>query len=449
MGALRVRPVSATDLPTRFRDRLRALGIDAGGAHVVVALSGGLDSVVLLHLLRFTTGARVTAAHFDHAMRPGSDADARWVGGLCTGWEVPLVEGRAAEPLRTEDDARRARYRFLRDAQSAHGATHLATAHHADDQAETVLFRVLRGTGVAGLAGIPESGECGLVRPLLPFWRAELRAYARENGLRWRRDPTNRTAGPARNRIRNDLIPRIESTLAPAARRSLVRLARLARAQEDEWNVLVRRAAEECVRWEGEGAVLVRDRLAAYDWPVAARVVRGVLRRFGVVPGRAGTRSALQFITSAPSGRVHLLPGGTHLIRSDLGLARVEPAADAPPPDRSLVIGGGEGEGTLRVGGREMRVRWGAGGEGVTVAAQRLPLTLRGWLPGDRMKTRAGTKKLKKLFLEARIPRPRRARSAVLADAEGRVLWAHGLARAADAEPLPGEATITISITDA
>ena len=312
-----------------------------------------------------------------------------------------------------------------------------------------MLFRVLRGTGIAGLAGIPERGEGGLIRPLLPFWRAQLRAYARENGLRWRRDPGNRTLGPARNRIRNDLLPRIEETLAPAARRSLVRLARLARAQEDEWTVLAERAAAECVRWEGAGAALVRDRLAAYDSPVAARVVRGVLRRFGVVPGRAGTRSALQFITSAPSGRVLLLPGGTHRVRSDLGLARVEPLGDAPPADRSLVIGGGEGEEAARVGGRELRVRWGAGGEGVRVAAQRLPLTLRGWLPGDRMKTRGGTKKLKKLFLEARIPRPQRARTAVLADAEGRVLWAHGLAPAADAEPLPGEATITISITDA
>jgi tRNA(Ile)-lysidine synthase len=237
--------VPSTELPTRFRHRLPALGLDAD-AHVLVALSGGMDSVVLLHLLRFAADARVTAAHFDHAMRPASDADARWVRGLCTAWGVPLVEARAAEPLRTENDARRARYRFLRDAQAVHNATHLATAHHADDQAETVLFRVLRGTGIAGLAGIPERGEGGLVRPLLPFWRAELRAYARENGVRWRCDPTNSTLGPARNRIRHDLLPRIEKTLAPAARRSLVRLARLARAQETSgrcWRSARRRSA--------------------------------------------------------------------------------------------------------------------------------------------------------------------------------------------------------------
>jgi tRNA(Ile)-lysidine synthase len=439
--------VPSTDLPSRFRDRLRALGIDAGGAHVLVALSGGMDSVVLLHLLRFETGVRVSAAHFDHAMRSGSAADARWVRGLCAAWGVPLAEGAAHEELRTEEDARRARYRFLREQQKHSGATHLATAHHADDQAETVLFRVLRGTGVAGLAGIPEK-DGSLVRPLLPFWRAELRRYARENGVRWRPDPSNQTLGPARNQIRNDLIPRIESTLAPGAKKSLVRLARLARAREEEWDVLVRRATAECVRWEEEGAVLVRGPLAAYDWPLAARVVRGVLRHFGVVPGRAGTRSALQFITSAPSGRTFRLPGGTHLVRAGFDAATVEPVKEAAPLDRALVIDGPSGEGTMRVGGRELRVRWGSG-EGEAFASSHLPLTARGWQPGDRMRTRAGTKKLKKLFLEARIPRHRRGLVPVLADAAGRVLWAAGIARAADAEPPPGAATITISITDA
>jgi tRNA(Ile)-lysidine synthase len=437
--------IPPADFSARFHDHVRALGIE--DAHVAVALSGGMDSVVLLHLLRFG-GARVTAAHFDHAMRPGSDADARWVRGLCVAWGVPLVEARAEETLRTEDEARRARYRFLRRAQAESGATHLATAHHADDQAETVLFRILRGTGVAGLAGIPERDEGGLVRPLLPFWRAELKGYARENGLRWRTDPTNRALGPARNRIRNELIPRIEETLAPGARRSLVRLARLARAEEEEWSVLVRRATREAVKWEGEGAALVRDRLAAYDWPVAARVLRAVLRRCGVVPGRAGTRSALQFISRAPSGRVFPLPGGTHQIRTEWSAAWVEPVRDAPPADRPLVIGGPAGEGELRVGGRELRVRWGAGDE-LAERALVYPLTLRGWRPGDRVRTRAGTKKLKKLFLEARIPRGERGALPVLADAEGRVLWAAGLARAADAEPLPGEAAITIKITDA
>jgi tRNA(Ile)-lysidine synthase TilS/MesJ len=150
------------------------------------------------------------------------------VRGLCRGWGVALHEGRAAAPLRGEAAAREARYAFLRRVRELTGATHLATAHHADDQAETVLFRVLRGTGIDGLAGIPAADGDGTVRPLLGFTRDEVGRYARRAGLRWREDPTNALADAARNRIRLELLPRIERTVAPGARRALARLASLA-----------------------------------------------------------------------------------------------------------------------------------------------------------------------------------------------------------------------------
>ncbi|HEX8392306.1 MAG TPA: tRNA lysidine(34) synthetase TilS, partial [Longimicrobium sp.] len=240
-------PPSSASLTDRFRRELDALGLRGTGAHVLVALSGGMDSVTLLHLLRFAAddGAlRVSAAHFDHAMRPGSDADARWVAGLCRAWGVPLRSARADSAPTSEAEARDARYRFLRAAQADVGATHLATAHHADDQAETVLFRVLRGTGLRGLAGIPAADGTGLVRPLLPFWRAELRAYARAAGLRWRTDPSNAGLDPARNRLRHRVLPQAER-VAPGARRALVRLAALARDDEAAWEpVLAPLAAE-------------------------------------------------------------------------------------------------------------------------------------------------------------------------------------------------------------
>src|SRR4051812_7461857 len=184
----------------RFRENLAALGVEPG-AHLLAAVSGGADSVVLLHLLRFVAegmGMTVSAAHFDHAMRPDSGADAQWVAGLCAAWDVPLVVGRADGTLRSEGEARDARYAFLEAARAGAGADWIATAHHADDQAETVLFRVLRGTGVAGLAGIaPVDAARRLVRPLLPFRRAELRRYARSHGLRWREDSTNASVDPA------------------------------------------------------------------------------------------------------------------------------------------------------------------------------------------------------------------------------------------------------------
>ncbi|HEX8694308.1 MAG TPA: tRNA lysidine(34) synthetase TilS [Longimicrobium sp.] len=446
-------------LAERFRANLERLGLARGDAHVLVALSGGADSVVLLHLLRFAAadlGVAVSAAHFDHAMRPGSDADARWTAGLCASWGVSLLARRSDRALRTEEEARDARYEFLRAAKEEVGATHLATAHHADDQAETVLFRVLRGTGIAGLAGIPASDPGGLVRPLLPFWRAELRRYARAHRLRWREDPTNRLAGPARNRIRHELLPLAER-VAPGARRSLVRLAALAREEEATWERLLAGAAAGLAREEDGALVLVREALAGYDSAVAARLLRGVLRRYGIVLDRTGTRSALRFICRAPSGRHLLLPGGVR-VSTEFGAARVERTGQDRPPDRPLLIEGDSGRGTCLIGGRERRAEWRTDvWNGGRPAADRPvlprdrvdgPLFLRGWLPGDRMRTPGGTKTLKKLFNQARVPRSARSRAAVLADAAGAVLWVAGIGQAV-APPRPGERALTLDLDDA
>lgn len=446
-------------LERRFLDHLPSLGV-AGGAHVLVALSGGADSVVLLHLLRFggrEMGITVSAAHFDHAMRPQSDRDARWAAGLCRAWDVPLIAGRAGRELRNEEEARDARYAFLRDAREQAGADWTATAHHADDQAETVLFRVLRGTGIAGLAGIAPVDEARrLLRPLLPFWRAELRRHARERRLRWREDPTNAVADPARNRIRLELLPLVERAIAPGARRGLVRLAELAREDEAAWEALLRGEVDGVAREEEGAFVLVRERLAGYDSAVAARLLRGLLRRLGAVPDRDGTRSALRFIGTAPSGRALVLPGGVR-IATEFGTARLERTSLPPPPDLPLAIDGPRGAGTFRIGGRERRAEWWTEGEraaadrcAVTLPAREvaLPLLLRGRLPGDRVRTPAGGRTLKRLFNDRRVPRGARARVPVLADARGRVVWVAGLARGVR-QPGPGEPALTVQIHDA
>jgi tRNA(Ile)-lysidine synthase len=446
----------------RFRRSLDALGVRGTGAHVLVAVSGGCDSVALLHLLRFAAddaGLRATAAHFDHAMRPGSERDAAWVRGLCRVWEVPLIEARAEVAPRTEEAARDARYAFLRRAQAACGAAFLATAHHADDQAETVLFRLLRGTGLPGLVGIPPRGANGLVRPLLPFSRAEILRYARAAGLSWRDDPTNAREDAARNRIRLRLLPAIERHVAPGARRSLARLAELAREDEAAWNAVLQPLLAETVTEDKGVLVLVRERLAAYDSRVAARVLRAALRRLGIAPDRAGTRMALQFISHAPSGRVCTLPGGVR-ITTEFGHARVERApGEAPnaPPDEPLVIARDDaaGEGRVRIGGTWWTARWWTGDDGaaedgrtmrMAIDRVRFPLTLRGRAPGDRVRTRAGTRPLKKLLGEARVPVRLRGTLPVLADAAGAVLWVPGVARAEGRDPAPGEPFITLSV---
>jgi tRNA(Ile)-lysidine synthase len=369
---------------------------------------------------------------------------------------VDLHEARAGTAPRTEEEARDARYAFLRGAQAACGATHLATAHHADDQAETVLFRVLRGTGIPGLAGIPPADAGGLIRPLLPFPRTQIRRYARENGVAWRTDPTNALADPARNRIRLRLLPYVERHLAPGARRSLARLAELAREDEAAWNAVLGPLLAETAREEDGALVLVRERLTSYDWTLRARVLRMLLRRLGAAPDRAGTRMALQFISDAPSGRVLQLSGGVR-ITTEFGTARMErgPAEPAEtPPDAPLTIPAqGDGEGRFVIGGRPGNARWTRGpadggddARTVRIAADgaRFPLVLRGRAPGDRIRTRAGTRPLKKVLGEARVPLRARRALPVLADADGAVLWVPGVARADGCAPRPGERAITL-----
>ncbi|HEX8390739.1 MAG TPA: tRNA lysidine(34) synthetase TilS, partial [Longimicrobium sp.] len=203
--------------------------------------------------------------------------------------------------------------------------------------------------------------------------------------------------------------------------------------------------------------LLVRDRFAAYDWPVAARLLRRLLRRAGAAPDRAGTRLALEFITRAQSGRTLRLPGGVR-ITTEFGTARVEREAPRPPPppDAPLSLAAAAGHGEVTLGGVRRTARWGSGGDAlpgscwtVRVSGARLPLLLRAWLPGDRIRTHGGTRTLKKLFGEARVPLRARLAVPVLVDAHGTVLWVAGVAAAADAGPRPGEPAITLSISDA
>jgi tRNA(Ile)-lysidine synthase len=447
---------SATPLAERFIRHPRGAALLRGRARVLVALSGGLDSVCLLHLLRFgPPGFELHAAHYDHAMREDSAADAAWVRGLCTAWGVPVHSARAGTAPRSEAAARDLRYAFLLDAAAQVGADAVATGHHADDQAETLLFRLARGTGLRGLAGIP--ARRGLVvRPLLPFSRAELRAHAARVGLGWREDSSNRDVRNVRNRIRHIVLPALEAARPGAARR-LADLAREAAEAEHAWRGIAAEAADRVIIDRDEaGFTLARDRLLAYHPHVRARVLRHLLHELGSEPGRAGTRYAAEFISSGASGGRVELPG---MIRLDREFERlllrrvaVRPAAQDTPLE---IAGAAAGSGRFSAGGRDHVARWAAapGDAGSGPAASfdlsslRFPLVLRGWLPGDRIRLAYGSKKLKKLFLEQRVGRAARARAAVLCDAGGDVLWVVGVARSCAALPV-GDQVFTITVLD-
>lgn len=175
---------------------------------ILCALSGGRDSVALLHFLK-ERGFSVAAAHFDHRLRPGSADDAVFCRRLCQAWQVPFYGGAgdvAAMAGNTEANARAARYAFLRETAAAAGAAVIATAHNADDNLETVLLHLTRGCGLNGLTGIrPRWGE--VVRPMLKTPRAAVDAYVEAFSLPFREDETNGDVSFARNRLRHQVVP--------------------------------------------------------------------------------------------------------------------------------------------------------------------------------------------------------------------------------------------------
>ena len=362
----------------RFAEHLAASGWLAEGAGVVVGVSGGVDSMTLLHLMRFRDGppgVRLHAAHVDHRMRDGSAGDAARVGGICAEWGIPFHLCEAAEAVTTEAEGRELRYRFFEEVRRGLGDGAVTmTAHTADDQAETVLFRAARGSGPRGLKGIRAARPTSVVRPLLPFRRAEIEACAAERGIPFRNDPTNRDLRWTRNRLRHDILPALEEAVpgASAALAALAGTSRLEGAALDE--LLDERIA--ALAAEGEqppGACsLDRDALCALSVPVLTLVLRRAVQRLGGDPGRGATEALVRFVQEAPSGRRVAVAGGVaverHLdvvrIRRERGGAGRDGREAAPgsppcPSQGRLRVDAGRGEGVVAGGGWVAEVVWG------------------------------------------------------------------------------------------
>lgn len=421
---------------------------------MLVAVSGGVDSMVLLHLLRDTApelGIAIVAAHFDHGMRPHSAADADWLAGVCAAWEVPLIARRAPQALYGETAARTARYAFLSQAMREAGAHRIATAHHADDQIETVLYRVLRGTGMHGLAGIPVR-RGPIIRPLLRFRKTELVDYAVAHDIAVREDPTNETDRFVRNRIRRALIP-VMQTVQPQSPEAVLALARHAARAERAWRCLLGDARRRLIVSRAHDASqLALKVLQEYDGEIQARLLRSELRRFGVVPDRAATRGMLQFIAQAGSGSSYVAAGGIRLERA-YEVLRITRERAALPEATLTISNCSDGAGAATIGGTRWHARWttsrenDGAGERFDCATLRFPVELRGWVPGDRIRLPYGSKKLKKLFGEARVAFHQRAAVPILVDADGRVCWVVGVARSVLAPPTPDAPALTITVT--
>ena len=306
------------------------------GDVVLVGLSGGADSVALLDalvLLQRRRRFRVEAAHLDHGLRPGSGEDAAFCRRLCAGLGVPLHEAAADVAARArrerggvEEAARRERYAFLRRVQRDRSAVAIAVAHTQDDQAETLLLHLLRGSGATGL-GAMRARVGTLVRPLLGVSRREVLAHLRERGLEWREDPSNADPSLRRNRVRHELLPYLEASFNPALRAALARAAGLLADEAAHLRTEAEALLDEIARPDGDAWVLDRRGLGAAPTAVARVAIRQALVRTGGLAriGAVHVERILALARAADSsGRRLPLPGGRE-VRYRRGELRLGP----------------------------------------------------------------------------------------------------------------------------
>ncbi len=341
-------------------DRLAAAALETGPllpakgrGPVVAAVSGGADSMALLHFLIAWSGGggAVIAAHVNHRLRgESSDEDAAFVrrqaeawGAACEVVEAAIparARGRAAAGAAVEAEARRARYEALREIAARRGADRIVTAHTADDQAETILLRLVRGAGLRGLSGMaPLARVHGVrvARPFLRITRRQVLEYAARHRIPYREDATNEGAAAARNYVRHEVLPRIEARLNPAARSALLRAADAIRETD---RYLERRAARAfhraLIERDDEKIVLDASRLLLYPKPLrtyvfrrAVRALNGDLRDVAAVHLRA-----LHQLARSRSGREADLPGKLRARRDRdrLIFARSKPRNGEPTP---------------------------------------------------------------------------------------------------------------------
>ncbi len=225
------------------------LGANLEGARLVAAYSAGLDSTALLHILHLLAprlGLTVVAAHAHHGLRPESDAEADHAKAVCASLAIPLETARLDVPSKLEaggagleECARNMRYDFLESVRERHGCDWVVTAHHADDLAEDIVMRLVRGTGWPGLGGMRGADPARrLLRPLLDWDKDALRALVESVGAPWCEDPSNLSADRTRNRIRHEIMPLLRRE-NPSLPGSLRQLWALARADEDYWSGLL------------------------------------------------------------------------------------------------------------------------------------------------------------------------------------------------------------------
>lgn len=433
----------------------------AEGETVVAAVSGGPDSMALLHLLHQISvkqDLRLICAHVNHGLRPEeSAAEAKQVRAAAERLgirfelgEPDVIGYKKRHGLGTQAAARELRYRFLIETARRHGASAIALAHHADDQAETVLLHLLRGSGSSGLSGmrrVREQEGVRLVRPLLRFSKKTLVSFCDREGIRYVTDSSNAHTDYARNRLRLETLPELQ-TYNGRLVEALNRLADTLASEDDYLQEQTNLAFEKCCSSGKRGTELDTAAFAALPFALQRRLVKLILNYLSE-PGAETDFAKVEQIRRklvSPEDSTWTLDLGygrtctREYTRAFFRLGRPEPAFlraetfDRHPGIRTLRFG--ESLGMIFREEREipdLRALTALDREEAAFDADRLdyPLTVRSRLPGDRIELPrgAGTKKVKDLLIDEKIAPSERGLIPVVCDARGQVLWIAGLRR--------------------
>lgn len=419
---------------------------------LVVALSGGADSAALLDMLSRLPGfnLQLVAAHLNHCLRGAeSDADQEFCNKLAASYGIPFEVRRVdvkelakSEGLNLEDAGRRARINFLEQVREKHGATAIITAHHCDDQAETILMRLLRGSGMTGLCGIPYSNQRGYIRPLLNVTRAEIELYLTEHGLDWREDASNQDTSFLRNRIRHELLPLLEQ-YNPSVRRSLISTAAILTDEDALLEALAEQAFN--ASWYKIGGYFACSIQKLKTQPAALqrRILRHVCRQLaGNLDGfNLGHIESIRRLpdSSGPNSRLSL-PQSVSAVREYDRIILCLSTADSSgevkdihitEPGRYQMPGGGSLEVTISSAAPVDYNCLNTDSACFDLEITPLPWLVRSYRPGDRITPigMTGRKKVKDIFIDNKIPMSERKMIPLLF-CEGELMWIAGLRRA-------------------
>jgi tRNA(Ile)-lysidine synthase len=430
----------------KFENTLETLGLAAERA--LVAVSGGPDSIALLDLLVQTStnhGMNLTVAHFDHGIHPDSSRIAEQVTLIAGsyGLEIELGHGELGAGA-GETEARLRRYAWLESARKKIGAAVILTAHHADDQAETVFMRFLSGSGPAGLAGMaPVRGH--LVRPLLGFRRVELTAYLRERGLNAWIDPANIDPSHLRSWIRTEILPSLQRRI-PDLGEHIARVSSQAARDRAAWDALLGILPGLELQVENGAISVAASPLAGYDSALTQSIVLAAARRVGCSLGPSRIGRVLELLEGGSSGVSVPLGSGWS---AELTFGRLRIAVDQHPIQlEAWDVVGQQGQ---REWGR-WTFRW-----QITAAPDRQDragltawftpdaLTVRPWTTGEKVRPLGGNGRrlVVRCLQEVRVPRSRRASWPVLSEKE-QVVWIPGVCRSDARVPAGGTEALRI-----